>query len=171
MSVCIHPVFRPTSCDFVVCDGPISLSAHRGIFNFNSEVYLECNPNSILITITDVIGELTKGHGATVRNLHITVGWEGLFTVLLWGVEDNTVQRSYLLLKDAGMTRFEIEPFLESPISDIFPNIYYTKRFDVLRRLCSMAKKKVEHRFPKMTGKILCHLVARDEGVIAASSL
>lgn len=171
MSVCIYPTHRPPCCDLVVCDGPKSVSAHRGIFNFNEKDYIVCRPHLLPLTITDIIGRLTEGSDCTVCNLHITTGWEGLFVVLLWEASDHSVRSVYLPLREAGMTRAEIEPFVEGPVSDIFPNLYYSKRFDILRRLCSMAKKKVENRFPQMVGKIVCHLVAQYEGVIAASSL
>jgi len=49
-----------------------------------------------------------------------------------------------------------------SDINDIFPWLYYGKMFDILRRLCHIAKRKVEDNFKKYFIVVECHIIAED---------
>ncbi len=176
MTVCIPLSSQGLSGDVVVCDSHSSMLAHKGIFNFNDAAYvIHSEPVLILKLISRLIeralDDTVNDPGIAINNLHIAVHWETLFCLLLWTEEIPSVNKAYLLLQEAGMTRNDIEPFLTATLHDLFPSLYYSKRFEILRRLCTKTKRHLEQRFPIMKGKILCHLTLREDGIIAASSL
>jgi N-acetyl-anhydromuramyl-L-alanine amidase AmpD len=75
------------------------------------------------------------------------------------------------LIKKAGIGDAEIAPFKKSEVGDIFPWLYYGKRFDVLRRVCNTAKTRIESKLERKKLLVYCHLVMDDAGTIVASNL
>ena len=77
----------------------------------------------------------------------------------------------FLLLRRAGIKAEELVPFRESELGDIFPWLYYGRRFDVLRRICQAAKVNAERYLRNNNARVHCHLVVEDIPAIIASSL
>jgi len=91
--------------------------------------------------------------------------------VALWTSARPPVFDVISLLKKAGVGEAELLPFKTADINDLFPWLYYGRKFDVVRKVCSVAKAKTE---AKITGKyvpVICHLLSDDTERIVASSL
>jgi hypothetical protein len=72
------------------------------------------------------------------------------------------------LLRKAGAEDDALRPFKESGVDHLFPWLYYNRRFDILKRVCTAAKAMAESRIGR---KVHCHLVSDEEAKIVASSL
>ncbi len=147
----------------VLADSKASITAHRELFRFSEGVYM-------LFDGKEVIDELNRIQNGRIRSLHVSGGWGWLLSLALWK-QDMRWGDIMLLLGNAGMEREELMPFRNGPPEDIFPALYYGKRFDVLRRLCRRARKNLEEK-PLMTPvRADFHLVEPDLSQIVASSL
>jgi hypothetical protein len=102
--------------------------------------------------------------------LHVAVDWDTLLH-LSAGKDTLRWPDLYLVLKDAGVKPEEMQPFRDAPPADLFPWLYYGKRFDVLRKLCLQAKRKLDTRLAAHDVRTVCHLVGDDGSRIVASSL
>jgi len=65
----------------------------------------------------------------------------------------------------------ELRPFSHSDINDIFPWLYYSNRFDILRKICNAAKSRIESKIDSRKVLVYCHLVSEGTNKIVASSL
>jgi len=54
---------------------------------------------------------------------------------------------------------------------NLFPWLYYGKRFDVLRKICFAAKTNAERHVRNREMRVHCHLSSADTNRIVASSL
>lgn len=173
MSICIPISSHGSSGNLVICDSQSSISAHKGIFNLKDSAYLlKTSTDDLLETIVELSKNATDSKDpGEISNLHIAVHWETLFCLLLWSKDIPSVKGAYLFLQEAGMSPKDLEPFIGAPLTDVFMSLYYSKRYDVLRRLCSKTKRRLEQRFPAFAGKTHCHLTTKEPELIAASSL
>lgn len=89
----------------------------------------------------------------------------------MWKTAKPAVGDIFTLLRNEGISSEELQQFKASDINDLFPWLYYGKRFDILRRLCHIAKRKVEGNFKKYSIAVECHIIAEDIKKIVASSL
>ena len=78
---------------------------------------------------------------------------------------------AFFLLRNTGISREELLPFRDSDISDLFPWLYYGKRFDILRKICVAAKTNAERHIKNRDTRVHCHLSSVDTNRIVASSL
>jgi len=82
-----------------------------------------------------------------------------------------TIEDAIYVLKSAGMSYSELSPFKDGLPEDIFPVLYYGKNFDMLRKVCNIAKRMAESRLKSKFSRIDCHLVSDESNRIIASSL
>ncbi|MCX8068868.1 MAG: hypothetical protein N2738_00010 [Thermodesulfovibrionales bacterium] len=155
--------------ELVFCDSSHALLIHKGIFQLPDEKYYLCKEPSLFINdlryfLTSINNQSQKSH----IKINFVIDWDTLFRVLLWRDENISVKGAYMLLIDAGLKREDIEPFFDSSLLDLFLSIYYSNRLEILRRLCSRAKKTIEN---KLSIKTECHLVPKGFDFITASSL
>lgn len=157
--VCDHSDARST--EIVICDGNISLVAHRELFKFDKEKYVLCDTPPVKC-LKEAIG--------SVSNVHLSFLWKSLLGVALW---KDTVSNGevMLLLKETGLDDTELNPFRQGSVNDIFPVLYYGKHFDVLRKVCSYAKKVSQDKLGQLSIQVNCHMVSEETGKIVASSL
>jgi hypothetical protein len=106
-----------------------------------------------------------------VSKLHISAGWEAMLEAALWTSGRPPVHEVLTLLKKAGIGDDEIAPFMKSEVSDLFPWLYYSKRLDVLRRVCNTAKTRIDSKLDRKKLLVYCHLSMDDAGRIVASNL
>jgi len=147
--------------EFVICDSNESLSAHQDLFHFDPDAYLLCD--TIPFKCLDIIDN-------TYHKIHIAASWENMLCIALWRtpvVIDDVIY----ILRDLGMTETDLQPFQDSGIEDIFPVLYYGKNFDILRKVCNLARKTAEYRLKDRNVRVDCHLVSSDPNKIIASSL
>ncbi|MBI5140622.1 MAG: hypothetical protein HZA20_00320 [Nitrospirae bacterium] len=100
------------------------------------------------------------------RHIHIVTGWAELLSLL--GVTESA-NSSMRLLREAGMKECEAAAFRGALPSELFPSLYYGKRFDILKKACLMAKRRFESM--DCSTRIDCHLVASGIMQVVATSL
>jgi hypothetical protein len=161
-NLCRYDGYFPSDV-LIIADSRASLAAHRELFRFNEEVYLVSESKGII----EVMKSIRKRRP---RSLHVSGGWGWLLRLSLWK-EEISWGDMLILLKDAGMNREELMPFRDSPPGDIFPSLYYGKRFEVLRRLCRRARKNLEEKPDTPPLRADFHLVEPTLSQIVASSL
>jgi hypothetical protein len=106
-----------------------------------------------------------------LSKLHISAGWENILKIAIWTSDRPLIHEVIALIKKSGVSEEDLGPFNEADINDIFPWLYYSNRFDVLRKICNAAKSRIESKINSKKVLIYCHLVSDDTGKIVASSL
>lgn len=154
-----HDFFR----EIVVFQDENSRKSHKVLFSLDDACYTQ-TCKDILNTIIDV---------AQVRlsKLHISAGWENILKIAIWTSDRPLIHEVIALIKKSGVSEEDLGPFNEADINDIFPWLYYSNRFDVLRKICNAAKSRIESKINSKKVLIYCHLVSDDTGKIVASSL
>ena len=136
--------------------------AHQELFSFDDRRYVMSSGN-----ILESISALSL---QGVDKMHIAADWEHVLRIALWK-PSVPVYEVLTLLKKLGVSESELAPFRTSDINDLFPWLYYGKKFDILRKLCNAAKAKAETGAGRTHPHIICHLMAEDALRIVASSL
>lgn len=137
--------------------------AHRGLFSLQESSYRQVGD--------DVLGDIERAVAEQVARLHVVLSWEALLSVAAWSHGRPAAFDVFSLLKKAGLTDTDLAPFAKSDLSDLLPWLYYGKRIDVLRKVCTLAKTKIETRLAARRVQIYCHLVGAEPETIVASSL
>lgn len=160
------------SHEVVICDSALSRQAHQELFRFNDAVYMIADEGtSIFDVVTQVTTSCNGAREACPSRIHIVLGWENILKVSAWKPTKPAPGDAFLILKGAGVSAQEFQPFKNADINDIFPWLYYGKRFDVLRKICHAAKKQLEGHLKNHTIRVDSHLIAGDTKRIVASSL
>ncbi len=159
--------------EIVICDSETAKSAHMELFRFNEDVYITANNNSpsLFDMIYGIVDRCNSESGECPAKVHLVVNWCNLLRVSIWKSLKLTTGDVFTILKSAGASAGDLQPFKNADVNDIFPSFYYSKKFDIFRRLCHKAKKQVEEHLKTNTIRIDCHLVAEDTARIVASSL
>ena len=147
--------------EVVLCDDPISMEAHQDLFHFDSKKYIVCDSSPV---------NCIDDHISRAGKVHLSLLWEGVLQTALWK-DFVSLSEAFYVLKSAGLEEKELVPFKEGKIDDIFPVLYYGKNFDLLRKVCNMAKKSAEEKIGQKGFRVDCHLVSEDSKRIVASSL
>ena len=137
--------------------------AHQELFSFDDSRYVMCGGN--------IIESVSSLAAQGVDKMHVATDWEHLLRIALWSSSVPPLYEVLNLLKRLGVSDPELAPFRSSGINDLFPWLYYGKKFDTLRRLCNVAKAKAETGVETARPHVICHLVADDAMRIVASSL
>ncbi len=156
----------------VICDSNLSAKAHKDLFHFDEKLYfVSDSPEMIfeeILKTIEVCNSLSKNY---LSKIHLVCNWINLFHIALWSIQRPFIQDVFTLLRDLGLGLKELQLFKDSDINDIFPYLYYGKRFDILKKLCHRAKKQTENHFKDPFVRVDCHLTAEDTKMIVASSL
>jgi hypothetical protein len=153
----------PIITEIVLYQDEKARKAHKELFSFEEDRYFILDDK-----ITDSI--LSSVTGNTAR-LHLAAGWENILRIALWTPKKPLIHDVLLLARKAGMDEKDAALFMKSDINDIFPSLYYSKRSDILRKICSSAKAKAESKIGRRDLLVYCHLVSDEAGRIVASSL
>lgn len=145
----------------VFASSPASKDAHKNLYHFSE--------NSYIITGENLMESIIE-FGEDLSRLHIASTWVIMLRLAMWKARPH-MGDMFLLLKNAGVKAEELAPFRESEPGDIFPWLYYGRRFDVLRRICQAAKANAEKYLKDTNARVHCHLVVEDTPEIIASSL
>ncbi len=164
--------------EVVICDSELSRQAHKELFRFSDEVYLVASasaPASDSSAIFDTVVQVADSCGAAGETcpsrIHIVLGWENILRVSSWKGAKPVAGDAFLILKSAGVSAQELQPFKTADVNDLFPWLYYGKRFEVLRKVCHAAKRQMESRLKNHAVRVDSHLIADDSRRIVASSL
>ncbi|PNX53043.1 MAG: hypothetical protein BV458_06495 [Thermoplasmata archaeon M9B2D] len=147
--------------EFVLCDSEQAVAAHRELFNIDSKQYIICEDKPF---------ECLSSFRGECHKLHIATSWEGMLGIALWQPQV-AIEDAIYVLKNAGMSYSELSPFKDGRPEDIFPVLYYGKNFDMLRKVCNIAKRMAESSLKRKFSRIDCHLVSDESNRIIASSL
>lgn len=147
--------------EWVFASSVASKDAHKNLYHFSESSY---------IITGEALMESIIASGGDVNRLHIASTWTIMLRLAI-GKARPRMGDLFLLLRNAGIKAEELAPFRESELSDIFPWLYYGRRFDVLGRICRAAKANVERYLRDKNARVHCHLVAEDIPQIVASSL
>ena len=156
--------------ELIICDNETAGQAHMELFRSgDSDYIIPDKAASILDSLSHVINAYCSS--SSLQKIHLVMGWPNILQVSLWQKAKPSAGDIFTLLRNAGISSEELQPFKTSDINDFFQWLYYGKRFDVLRRLCHIAKRKVEGNFKKYHIAVECHIIAEDTKKIVASSL
>ena len=154
-----NDVFR----EIVIFQDEIARKSHKTLFSLDDTCYRQSCKN-IVDTIVDVAQ-------TGLCKLHISAGWENILRISVWTCDRPLIHEVITLIRKSGMNEDELRPFKQADINDLFPWLYYSNRFDILRRVCGAAKSRIESKIDNKKVLIYCHLVSDDSGKIVASSL
>jgi hypothetical protein len=149
--------------EIVIFQDEISRKSHKVLFSLDDSCYKRCCKN-----IVDTVLEAAQ---SGLSKLHIIAGWENILKLAVWTCERPLLHEVIALIKKAGVKEEELKPFNNSDINDLLPWLYYSNRFDILRKICSAAKTKIESKIESRKVLVYCHLVSDETGKIVASSL
>jgi hypothetical protein len=152
-------VFR----EIVIFQDEISRKSHKVLFSLDDSCYKRCCKNIVDTVLDAAQSGLSK--------LHIVAGWENILKLAVWTCDRPLLHEVIALIKKTGVKEEELKPFKNSDINDLFPWLYYGNRFDILRKICSAAKSKIEANIDSRKVLVYCHLVSDETGKIVASSL
>ncbi len=149
--------------EVVLYQGEAAKRSHQNLFFLDDKCYCPVGES--------IVGSILSVDLDNVSKLHISAGWEAMLEVALWTKAKPHVHDVIVMLKKAGIGGDEIAPFNKSEVGDIFPWLYYGKRFDVLRRICNTAKTRIDSKLGRKNILVYCHLSMDDAGRIIASNL
>ncbi|MFZ3122467.1 MAG: hypothetical protein WA104_03755 [Thermodesulfovibrionales bacterium] len=158
------------NAELVICDSETASQAHKELFRStdNKHIILD-NAASILDSLSHIINVYCSSH--SLQKIHLVMGWSNILQVSLWKTAKPAVGDIFTLLRNEGISSEELKMLKASAIDDIFPWLYYGKRFGVLRKICHIAKRKAEDSFKGHSITVDCHIIAEDTKKIVASSL
>ncbi|HSW64646.1 MAG TPA: hypothetical protein VLH56_15255 [Dissulfurispiraceae bacterium] len=157
--------------EVAVCSGADAARLHQDLYRLADGAYITLTEGPASFPeLAALMQACEEDRTCREFRLHVTVGWEALLH-LATGKTALRRPDILLVLIDAGVKPEEMQPFREAPAADLFPWLYYAKRFDVLRRLCRSVKRKIDMRFAARDIRTVCHLVGDDGKTIVASSL
>jgi hypothetical protein len=157
--------------EIAVCDSLLSKQAHQSLYHLADEAYITLSDqSSFFAAMKSLVTECADNACCIDFHLHMVLQWQSLLQVALWR-ETPAWSDVFFLLKDAGVSVAEMQPFCDSALDDLFPWLYYGKRMDVLRRLCLRAKRKLDDILSLHDIRVLCHVIGDAPPHIVASSL
>ena len=143
--------------------GDAAKKSHRHLFSLDEACYRSAGE--------DMVGSVLSVDLKDVARLHISVCWEMMVRMALWTSGPPLIHDVLALLRKAGVADEELSPFIAADVRDLFPWLYYGKRFDVLRKICNLAKAKTESKLGNKKLLVYCHLVSDEAEKIVASNL
>lgn len=150
------------SVELVLSQNETAKKVHKTLFSFKDSSYLIFNGS--------IIDSILSSSGTNIKKLHIILDWENILKVALWTNEKPLIHDVLSFVKKSGSEEDELMIFKKSDFHDIFPWLYYGKRFDVLRKICNAAKARTETKIARQI-TVYCHLFSKETESIVASSL
>ena len=168
----LYPIEKLSGHELVICDCESSRHAHSELFRYNEDAYFTSDGTSgVFEAITGITSSCNEAISGCPAKIQLVLVWENLLKVSLWKAVKPTAGDAFTLLKNSGVGTQELQPFKAADTNDLFPWLYYAKRFDVLRKVCHAAKKQMEGHLKDRSIRINCHLAVEDTKRIVASSL
>lgn len=174
---CFMPLLSPldnlkNNHEVVICDSELSRQAHKELFHFKDDVYIIAdNESGVFDAVVNIATTCNSAEEACLSRIHLVLGWENILKISAWKAAKPAPGDAFLVLKNAGVSSQELQPFKTADINDMFPWLYYGKRFDVLRKVCHAAKRQLEGHLKSHSIRVDSHLIADDTKRIVASSL
>jgi hypothetical protein len=150
----------PPPVEVVLASDETSWYAHQELYRLNDGSYR---------IVSDLLGTIAALEGR-IKRLHISSNWTDIIRLATWRPDPNRGD-VFVLLRNIGISPGELLPFRDAALADIFPWLYYGKRFDILRKICRAAKTNAERHLKDGDTRVHCHLSSGDVNRIVASSL
>ncbi len=147
--------------ELVLASSEAARDAHRELYHLAEGLYIIAEEN-LFERVASLSGDLNK--------LHIASNWADILKLATWRAKP-AMADVFFLLTHLGIRPEELQPFRESGIEDLFPWLYYARRFDILRKVCLAAKTNAERHLTNRETRIYCHLTSAETNRIVASSL
>ncbi len=157
--------------EVVICDSKSALQAHRELFRYNQHSYITTDNASNAFPLVVNLVNICNAAVSCPTRIHLAVGWENMLRVAAWQADFALIRDVFIVLKNAGVTDTALAPFSDSPTSDLFPYLYYGKQIDVLKKVCVMARRRIESHVKKSPVRVDCHMITEDSPNVVASSL
>jgi hypothetical protein len=145
----------------VIASNKESKYAHSKLYHYAEDAYITVDGDILNAVVT---------FSKDMKRLHIAATWRDLLRLCVWK-EDPKTGDLFVLFKNSGIRTEELLPFRDSDIGDLFPWLYYGRRFEVLRKICRVAKANAESRTSRNDILVHCHLISEELQCIIASSL
>lgn len=147
--------------EVVFASNETSKNAHKGLYHFQEESYI-ITGNNLLSSIEEFSGDHSK--------LHVASSWTDILRLALWMAEP-AMGDVFILLREIGLKPEELLPFRDADVEDIFPWLYYGRKFDILKKICHIAKVNSEKHIKNKDTRVHCHIISEDTKLIVASTL
>ncbi|MEK6673224.1 MAG: hypothetical protein AABY42_07080 [Nitrospirota bacterium] len=147
--------------EHVIVSGELSKMAHKDLYHLSDDLYATIS-DCLILSLPELPSDISR--------LHIASTWTDIIRLAVWK-DEPAMGDVYLLLKGLGIRPEELLPFSNSDINDLFPWLYYGKRFDILRKVCLTAKTNSEKHLKNSDARVHCHLISEERTCIVASSL
>ncbi|MBF0557845.1 MAG: hypothetical protein HQL08_03585 [Nitrospirae bacterium] len=158
--------------ELVICDGEGSRAAHKELYNFTDDAYFVAGEReNVFDMIAGAVDTFNTSAAAGLSRIHLVLGWENILRVSSWKSARPAPGDAFIVLKNAGVSQQDLQPFKNADINDLFPWLYYGKRFNVLRKVCHASKKQLESHLKDHAVRVDCHLIEDGGKRIVASSL
>lgn len=149
--------------EIVLFDDTRARASHKTLFSLDDACYIQSTVN----ILESILGAAHAG----LSRLHISAGWENMLKIAIWTSRRPMIHEALAILKKAGLKEEDLMPFLNAQTDDLFPWLYYGKRFDILRKICLFAKTKIEANIDTRNVLVYCHLVSAESETIIAGNL
>jgi len=147
--------------EVVLASDETAIDAHKELYHFSDESY-----RVVSAGLLETVGAFDGG----MSRLHISSNWTDIIRLATWRSEPKAGD-AFFLLRTMGISHAELLPFKDANIADLFPWLYYGKRFDILRKICLAAKTNAEKHIKGRDTRVHCHLSSVETSRIVASSL
>ncbi|MCI0468817.1 MAG: hypothetical protein L0Y62_01985, partial [Nitrospirae bacterium] len=128
----VCPIEELSSRQMVICDSRTAMDAHKGIFHFNDKAYqIAPDKETAFDYLSSILSALDADLNPSFSNIHLTLCWENMIRVSQWHSAKPSIGEALTLMRIAGLHSNDLQPFRTADINDIFPSLYYSKRFDI----------------------------------------
>ena len=157
--------------EVVICDTESALRSHMDLFRYSKSSYIAADDSGNAFPLIASLVDACNESESCPTRIHLAVGWENMLRAAAWRSDFSSAKDVFIVLKNAGVAESALSLFTSSPVCDLYPYLYYGKQMDVLKKLCTIARKQIEARVQKATVRAYCHLITEDSPHVVASSL
>lgn len=157
--------------EVIICDSESALQAHKELFRYSQHSYISSDDTGNAFPLVTALVDTCNAAVSCPTRIHLALGWENMLRVAAWMSDFKSVKDAFIVLKTAGIAEAALTPFAASPVSDLFPFLYYSKQLDVMKKICVIARKQIESRVKKSPVRVDCHIITADSPQVVASSL
>jgi len=171
----------------VVCDSDIAELSHKELFCLDDDLYVSLVAGNISasgnLLDTDRKGNFSAFYNTVLEilrlcntdvhpsKIHLVLNWENLLQLAIWSIQSPAKTDIINILAAAGLDTNELEKIKSLDAKDMFAYLMHRKRFDIFRRICHSAKRRLRSHIADKSIQIVCYIVSPATKRIVASSL
>lgn len=157
--------------ELVLCSNADGRRVHQELFKLDDSHYLlPGESEGLFVILSDVIARC-RSASSRPGYLHLVLDWPDLLKISLWLPEIPAPSEVLPLLQKSGLTDSELKHLGCEDVSGIFLGLRHGGRLDVLRKLCHIARSRVESLIGDPSVGVVCHIFTGEPNRILASSL